>query len=64
MIVFITIKIVSDGRRVVLTFFVIGLFLLLREFAKKLRTAIIYLLIANTLLGFDQIEMDVLISKH
>lgn len=62
MIVFIKVKIVSDVRRVVLTFFVIRLFLLLREFADELRTAIIYLLIANTLIGFDQLEMDVLLS--
>lgn len=51
MVVFIKVKIVSDLRRVVLTFFVIELFLLLREFADELRTAIIYLLIANTLIG-------------
>lgn len=63
MIVFIKVKIVSDVRRVVLTFFVIGLFVIqLRKFADELRTAIIYLLIANTLIGFDQLEMDVLLS--
>lgn len=36
--------------------------MLLREFTDELRTAIIYLLIANTLIGFDQLEMDVLLS--